>query len=229
MTTSDNSTSHSAQVYDKQVRNTIPFYDEFHIQTIKIVKAIGINPKTWLDTGCGTGSLVEKAATEFPAIHFVLVDPSPQMLEAAKEKLANQGLTEIEFLQPCPTEKLEKRNEEFNVITAIQSHHYLMPSGRIKATRVCFELLSSKGVYVTFENIRPTTAEGTRIGKENWRQFQISKGRSNQTVEEHLKRFDIEYHPITIKEHLSLLKKTGFSTVELFWYSYMQAGFYCLK
>ena len=107
MTLSDNSTAHSAQVYDKQVRNTIPYYNEFHTQTIKIVKAIGINPKTWLELD-GKGSLVQKAATEFPATHFVLVDPSPQMLEAAKEKLANQGLTEIEFLQPCPTEKRRK-------------------------------------------------------------------------------------------------------------------------
>jgi tRNA (cmo5U34)-methyltransferase len=229
MTMSDNSTPHSAQVYDIQVRKTIPYYDEFHTQTIKIVKAIGINPKTWLDTGCGTGSLAQKATTEFPATHFVLVDPSPQMLEAAKEKLANQGPTEIEFLQPCSTEKLEKHNEEFDVITAIQSHHYLIPSDRIKATRVCFELLSSKGVYVTFENIRPLTAEGIRIGKENWGQFQLSNGRSRETVDEHLSRFDIEYHPITIKEHLSLLRRTGFSTVELLWYSCMQAGFYCLK
>ncbi len=229
MAAADNSTPHSAQVYDMQVRNTIPFYDEFHTQTIKIVKAIGINPKTWLDTGCGTGSLAQKAVTEFPTTHFVLVDPSSKMLEAAKEKLANQSPAVIEFLQPCSTEKLENHNEEFDVITAIQSHHYLMPNSRIKATSVCFELLSSKGVYVTFENIRPLTAEGIRIGKENWRQFQLSKGRSNQTIDEHLKRFGTEYHPITIKEHLSLLKKTGFSTVELLWYSYMQAGFYCLK
>jgi len=48
-------------------------------------------------------------------------------------------------------------------------------------------------------------------------------------VENHLKRFNVEYFPINIEEHLSLLRKSGFSVVEMFWYSYMQAGFYCIK
>jgi tRNA (cmo5U34)-methyltransferase len=37
------------------------------------------------------------------------------------------------------------------------------------------------------------------------------------------------FFPITVEEHLSLLKKMGFNAVELLWYSYMQAGFYCVK
>lgn len=229
MTTSDNSTPYSAQVYENQVKNTIPYYDEFHTETVKIVKAVCIYPKTWLDTGCGTGSLVQKATTEFPDTQFVLVDPSPQMLDAAKKKLERQVAAKIQFLQPNPTEKLDNLKQKFDVITAIQSHHYLMPNSRIEATNVCFKLLCSKGVYITFENIRPFTSEGIKISKHNWGQFQLSRGRSRQTVEEHLKRFDTEFHPITVEEHLSLLRKTGFSTVELLWHSCMQAGFYCIK
>jgi len=228
MTSSDNSTPHSTQVYDAQVRNTIPFYDEFHSETIKIVKATGLRRKTWLDTGCGTGSLVQKAAVEFPDTRFILVDPSVQMLNFAKKKLGGLKAANVEFLEPCPTENL-KISERFDIITAIQSHHYLMPRGREKATAVCFELLSPKGMYVTFENVRPLTPEGISIGKECWKQFQLGRGRDLQTVEEHLKRFDKEYHPITLLEHISLLRTTGFSTVEVLWYSYMQAGFYCIK
>jgi tRNA (cmo5U34)-methyltransferase len=90
-------------------------------------------------------------------------------------------------------------------------------------------LLTQRGVYVTFENIRPLTNEGITIGKEIWKNFQLSQGRDSTTVEKHLERFDVEYHPITIEEHLSILRKTGFSTVEMLWYSYMQAGFYAIK
>ncbi len=224
---SDNSTPHSAATYDAQVRNTIPYYDAFHEQTINFIKATHLQPRTWLDTGCGTGTLVQKAITEFPNTRFVLVDPSPQMLDAAKNKLASHA--NVEFLSASSTQNIVWHKEPFDVITAIQSHHYLTPNERAKATAVCFELLSPRGVYVTFENIRPSTPEGTAIGKENWKLFQIAKGRDIRTVEEHLKRFGVEYHPITVKEHLYLLKKTGFSTVELLWYSYMQVGFYCIK
>jgi tRNA (cmo5U34)-methyltransferase len=62
-----------------------------------------------------------------------------------------------------------------------------------------------------------------------WKHFQLSQGRDKETVEKHLQRFDVDYFPITVEEHLSLLRKTGFSTVEMLWLSYMQAGFYCVK
>jgi tRNA (cmo5U34)-methyltransferase len=44
-----------------------------------------------------------------------------------------------------------------------------------------------------------------------------------------MERFDTAYFPITVDEHLQLLKACGFETAELFWYSYMQAGFYGIK
>ncbi len=83
---SDNATPHSVATYDSQVRNTIPYYDAFHEQTINLIKATHFEPQRWLDTGCGTGTLIEKALPYFPNARFVLVDPSVQMLEAAKVK-----------------------------------------------------------------------------------------------------------------------------------------------
>jgi tRNA (cmo5U34)-methyltransferase len=90
-------------------------------------------------------------------------------------------------------------------------------------------LLKNKGLYITFENIRPSSKKGIENAKKYWSAFQFSKGKGTETVKDHMKRFDSEYFPITIEDHLTLLKTCGFQTVELFWYSYMQAGFYCIK
>lgn len=223
---SDNSTPHSAAIYDVQVRKTIPYYDNLHDETLNILNAMHIEPKNWLDTGCGTGTLVEKALKQFPNTRFVLVDPSPQMLNEAKNKLKNQA--NVTFLEAAPTQNLTLQ-EEFDVVTAIQSHHYMMPPEREKATKTCYNLLKPKGVYITFENIQPFTSEGIAIGRENWKNFQIAEGREASAVEAHLKRFGVDYHPITVEEHLALLRKTGFRVVELLWYAYLQAGFYCIK
>jgi tRNA (cmo5U34)-methyltransferase len=227
MFNSDNATPHTASTYDTQVPKTIPYYDNFHEETLNLIKAMHLQPKNWLDTGCGTGTLAEKALKQFPSTRFVLVDPSPQMLKEAKEKLA--GYANVTFLEAAPTQKLSALKEKFDVITAIQSHHYSTVPQRAEATKVCFNLLSPKGVYVTFENIHPFTEQGTSIGLENWKSRQIQAGREPKTAEEHMKRFGVEYFPITVEEHLALLRKTGFSAVELLWYSVMQAGFYCVK
>ncbi len=57
----DNSSSHSSEDYDLQISDTIPYYESFHDETLNIVKTILKEPKIWLDTGCGTGTLVKKA------------------------------------------------------------------------------------------------------------------------------------------------------------------------
>jgi len=114
-------------------------------------------------------------------------------------------------------------------VTAIQAHHYLSGYERAKATKTCFDLLNAGGVYVSFENIHPSTGEGVRIGLERWRNYQLSTGREPKEVEKHMERFGTGYFPITVEEHLALLGKAGFSVAGVLWFSYMQAGFYAIK
>jgi tRNA (cmo5U34)-methyltransferase len=225
---SDNSTPHLASKYDAQIRNTIPYYDKFHAETIHFIKAIGKHPRLWLDTGCGTGSLVEQAFDIFKETTFILADPSPEMMRETKIKFQNKEGERVRLLEPVSTENLTLKLK-FDIITAIQSHHYLSKIMREKATRACYSLLKNKGLYMTFENIRPSSKKGIENAKKYWSDYQRSKGKDAEAIKNHMKRFDSEYFPITMEEHLNLLKACRFRTVELFWYSYMQAGFYCIK
>lgn len=224
----NNLSGHSSKDYDAQISDTIPYYESFHTETLNLIKTISKEPEIWLDTGCGTGTLVEKALDTFKSTKFILADPSYDMLKLARQKLS-QNTKRVIFLEPVETSEISLKHEKPDVITAIQAHHYLSLEGRMNTTEVCHDLLDENGLYVTFENIRPSTMEGVEIAKEYWKKFQIDKGRNREMVENHLKRFDTEYFPITVDEHISLLKKTGFKTFEVFWISYMQAGFYAIK
>ena len=225
----NNSTPHLASKYDAQIRNTIPYYDNFHAETIHFIKATGMSPKLWLDTGCGTGSLVEQAFNIFKETIFILADPSLEMMNEAKNKLRDKVEGgRVRLLEPVSTENLTLKLK-LDVITAIQSHHYLSQAKREKATKTCYSLLKNKGLYMTFENVRPSSKKGIENAKKYWSAFQLSKGKDADAVRDHMKRFDSEYFPITVDEHLKLLKACGFRTMELFWYSYMQTGFYSIK
>lgn len=225
----NNFTAHKAEAYDDQISKTIPYYHCFHQEAINIIQALEAPPKRWLDTGCGTGTLVEKALPLFPTTEFIMADPSEQMLMQARLKLAvSQG--RITFTNPVGSGGLgEEIDKPVDVITAIQAHHYLSQEGRRQATERCFHLLNQGGLFITFENIRPMTVTGTSLGKTAWANFQIEQGKTPEAAALHLKRFDTEYFPITIEEHLQLLKDIGFGTVEMLWYSKMQAGFYGIK
>lgn len=221
-----NTTSHKASVYDQQVGRTIPAYDLFHEQVMDLVKAHNVSPNEWLDTGCGTGTLATKALDQFINTSFILSDPSAEMLNMAKIKLV--GSDRVRFIQ-SGSQELNLPDESVDVLTVIMSHHYLGPEERKRATENCFRVLRRGGVFITFENIRPESAKGVQIGLERWKQFQLASGQSEQFAENHTKRFNTKYFPITLRGHLDLLRGVGFSISEVLWVSFMQAGFYAIK
>ncbi|MDR3589874.1 MAG: class I SAM-dependent methyltransferase [Negativicutes bacterium] len=223
----DNKTSQPAQEYEANIEKTMPYYRFFHTDTLALVRhALAGEPGNWLDTGCGTGILAEKARAVFQDTRFVLADPSGAMLDIAREKFPGDGV--CEYVQ-APSEELECPSGRFDVITAILAHHYLDADNRRKATANCFRMLGSGGVYVTFESIRPATRQGLQIGLDRWKANQIDNGKSVEAAQKHISRYGVEFFPITIDEHIALLRAVGFSTVELFWASNMQAGFYAIK
>lgn len=225
----DNKTPHQAGDYDLQIKKTIPFYEFFHEETIRLVQSLESSPKRWLDTGCGTGTLVAKALSSFPDTRFILADPSESMLLQAKAKLIGANRP-IVFIESTGSEDLRgKVHERVDVITAISAHHYLSREGRRQAVEACFELLNPGGLFITFENIRPLTSDGITLGQRSWAGFQVDQGKTPEAAAQHMKRFDTEYFPITILEHLQLLKDAGFKSVEMLWYSRMQAGFFAIK
>jgi tRNA (cmo5U34)-methyltransferase len=227
----DNLTAHEASDYDQKVRITIPFYDTIHAEVLRLVGLIKPRAQCWVDTGCGTGRLVQQALERFPATQFILADPSEAMLGKASVRLPKGESARLKILSPIGSADLVRHISQgtADVLTAVQCHHYLQPPERMIALRSCYEVLKPGGLFVTFENIAPRTSKGVRCGLAGWRSFLIEHGWAEQDADRHLTRYGREFLPITVEEHLAALTQAGFSVVEIFWYSQMQAGFYAIK
>jgi len=220
----DNATPHPAVAYDAGVRLTIPHYDAIHEAVLSFIEALPEPPRTWLDTGCGTGTLVARALPRFPETRFVVADPSLAMLAVARQRLSGPR---VAVLPPCGTGDLPSGC--FDVVTAIQCHHYLDHRERRAAVAACFDRLRPGGIFVTSENVRPLSRTGLDLGLRYWARFQEQAGKSPSEVAAQLARFDREFFPITLEEHLRLYREAGFVAVEVLWCSYLQAVFYAVK
>ena len=53
----DNRSAYNSNVYDANIINTLPYYTEYHNQIMDLVRVMGLKDISWLDTGCGTGTL----------------------------------------------------------------------------------------------------------------------------------------------------------------------------
>jgi len=223
----DNASSHNADQYDRQIRLTIPHYDDIHAEILNFVKVQCPNPKSWLDTGCGTGFFIRNAQGVFPETEFFIADPSEGMLTKARQNLEG---CRYSLIGRCGTADIPGiTDRRFDVITAIQCHHYLTSEERSKAVRACYSLLKDGGFFITSENIRPFSEEGIARSLASWGAFQRNAGREEDAVRDHLDRFDREYFPITVTEHLQGFRDAGFPVAEILWLSGMQAVFWCRK
>lgn len=215
--------------YEKNIHRTIPHYSSFQKEIIDLIRSTKPNCEVWLDTGCGTGSLIELANETFDECNFYLNDPSEEMLSYTKTRLGKYPTERFKFTNYTTADLPLYEVPKCDVVTAIQSHHYLNRKERASTTAKCYGMLKRGGIFVTFENTAPATEKGIDIVMDRLRRFQLEYGKDSVAVEENLKRFNTAYFPITISEHIELLKETGFTTCELFWTSYMQAGFYAIK
>lgn len=219
----DNASAYNANIYDENIIKTLPYYAEFHKQILDLVNVAKPDAISWLDTGCGTGTLAQLILMERDNVHLTLSDPSEKMLAIAKDKLSGKDVT---FMN-VPSEKLSVTNA-YDVITAVQCHHYFDPVTRALATKNCFNALKDGGIFITFENIKMSTDESDAIGVERWFEYFRKVGKP-ENIELQRNRRGSEFFPITIEDHINLYKETGFSSVNLLWTSYLQAGFWMIK
>lgn len=220
----DNKSAFSAAEYDKNIRETLPFYEEFFRQITDSVSVYKSGAVSWLDAGCGTGEMARAALEALPIERFVFCDISEKMLNIARSRFAAPNR---EFYN-CPVQSMTF-DDEFDVVTAIMINHYLSADERIKAVRGCFKALKKDGMYFCFENFAPHGELGTKLYLERWRRFQLERGRSVEECGSHIARYGKEYFPVTINEETEILRSCGFREVEILWVSCMQAGFLAIK
>lgn len=217
-----NTVAFMPQEYDKKIKQTLPYYEEFYKQIVNVIKSYYNRKVSWIDVGCGTGDIV-RWGLEL-ADRFVLCDSSPDMLNIAKKQVVSEN---TKFVLKS-VQEMEYENE-FDVVTAIQVFHYLTAGERKKAVSKCFDALKQEGIFITFENFAPDTEYGKKLYLERWMRYQTEYGRSEQESKAHILRYGKNYFPIKIDESKKLIKECGFKDVELLWCSYMQVGFIGFK
>lgn len=219
-----NSAPFDVAEYDRQIKRTLPFYEEMFQQAVDIVRILNLQSLRWLDVGCGTGKMARTALDNFDIQKMVCIDVEKEMLEKAENFCDNE---KVEFLQ-CDIRELPYE-EIFDIVTAVQVNHYFKKDERVAAIKKCYDALTENGIYISFENFAPDSEEGARLYLERWKQFQIANGKSKEEADSHIRRYGRDYFSITISESIKLLKECGFRMVGILWVSYMQVGILARK
>ena len=115
-----------------------------------------------LDIGCGTGALLHRLAAVHPVSRLAGVDPVPEMLEAARDKLSPA----IELRQGW-AEQLPFADSQFDIVVSCSMFHYidrpsdalgeiqrvLRPGGQLVVTDWCGDYLACR-LFERYQRLR---------------------------------------------------------------------------
>lgn len=161
-----------------------------------------------LDIGCGTGR-VRQALPE--RIDYLGLDNSPELLEVAKRKYANNKFIQADARQlPFP-------NNSFDAVLLIATvHHFFNKADRLKVLSEAKRVLKPSGkIYITVWNLnRPkfwrqwlARPKQGRSGGWGWRKVFIPNQHDSKIIR--------EYYAYTLSNLKSELKATGFKIAKI--------------
>lgn len=221
------------EAYDEHIRSLIPAYELVHLQ-IQAILTTHIQPNAKiLIAGCGTGYELQYLVAQFPQAKFVAIDPSLNMIEAAKQRLANsEDIARIEFIHGDTNDIFNDQfndqsktyENSFDVALAILVAHFIAEPEKTQFFQDLNRSLKKDGILVTYDLMQMD---------QNTQQILFHLTQYNGLTEKQsfnmMSRLEDDFALIDAEQMHKLLVKCGFEKV----HCYMQIlgfhGFYAFK
>ena len=142
-----------AECYDKMVSRLLPRYDWLQNELIELVFADGAEDKLIVDLGAGSGILLDKILTRYPAARCCWVDYSDDFLAVAKRRLERHG-DRVHFIL-CPlAEQWETQLPEApDAICSMSAIHHLDSDGKQDLYARCNAVLALGGWFFNLDEM----------------------------------------------------------------------------
>ncbi len=206
----------TAAAYSQQDPLYLPDYSNALMLVIDALRAALPEQPTILDLGGGTGNLSRRVMVAIPDSHITLLDFSLNMLAATPEVLADfEGRynTICEDFFEC---KLPPAGFD-GIVSSFAIHHARSQAEYLRLYQRIQSWLKPDAVFACCDVIAGGSAHWAAINEAGWKQHLRNMNFDEPTIDHIFANYRSEDTPISLWEHLALLKQAGFSQVDILW------------
>ncbi len=219
-----------ADVFDEMLDRSVPFYAEMQRMVAETAKAFVQDGSRIYDLGCSTGTTVLGILSRLADndVEVVGVDNSEAMLEHARRRLQEKGLAEKCHFRLADLSGPVSLDSPA-VVTMILTLQFIRPAQREFLIKHIYDQLLPGGCLILVEKTIGADSITNRLFIDLYHKFKQRNGYSELEIARKREALENVLIPYTREENRQLLRRNGFSIIDLFFSWYNFSGFLAVK
>ncbi len=215
-----------AAQYDGIIKNLIPYYDKMVEALVNTLPFGNSKQIEVVDLGCGTGTISRAVRDAYPKAKLTCVDISEKMLKVAAGKLGdvadaifiNKNFYDFSF---------DKKYDA--VVSSLALHHLETKKDKLEFYSKIYSSLNAGGVFINADVVLASTEALQERYIEQWKSYMCKNVPLDEVENKWIPTYYEEDRPISMMEHIEMLKDVGFKTVDIVWKYYNFAVYMAIK
>ncbi len=209
-----------AEMYDGIIKNLIPYY---HLMVEALVNALPFDSSEKIeviDLGCGTGTISRAVKDTYPEAEITCVDISQNMLQIAAERLRdtkNASFINSSFYDFSFDKKYDA------VVSSLALHHLVTKEDKYDFYKKIYSSINSGGIFINADVVLASTDVLQKRYMEQWKSFMLQNVQRDEAENKWIPKYYEEDRPISMIEHIDMLRDAGFKIVDVVWKYYNYA------
>ena len=214
----------TAVVFDDMLGRSVPFYHEIQRMVGELSADFAGEGTHLYDLGCSTCTTflnIDKYIAPDLDLRFVGIDSSEEMLEIARQKLAeNKFRRQVTLLCADLNQEVEIRNA--SVVLMVLTLQFIRPLYRERLIRSIAEGLVDNGCLILVEKVLGESSTYNRLFIKHYYEMKKRNGYSELEIAQKREALENVLIPYRLEENRELLRSQGFRNVDVFfkWYNF---------
>jgi len=221
----------TAAVFDDMLDRSVPFYGEIQRLVAELAADFAAPGTAIYDLGCSTCNTFLQISHFLPAgvnVRFVGIDSSPEMLEIARTKLAEEDFA-YEYELRCADLDRDVEIRDASVVLLVLTLQFVRPLQRERLIRRIAQGMSENGCLILVEKVLGESSTFNRLFIKHYYEMKKRNGYSDLEIAQKREALENVLIPYRLEENKELLRAQGFQHVDVFFKWYNFCGMLAMK